>query len=510
MARADYFERAIQAAGHVLGGLDQNAFLEKVDTHRVAIAFDASARCTEATACLDLLVRLIARFYPSIALTPLEDGCDEVLTDLKALARQINPKIAIARRLQAASDIVVVGTTAPALQNGQTPIYVGSDGWIARLSRNAPVGSGTSSNPLGAGVAACLAAANVFRGLFTTAALDNELTLSALDLDPASASPANPPIHGIDIGRAFLVGAGAIGNGFLWALARSPVSGQLTVVEHDHVDLGNMQRYVLTLRKHEKKPKVALVEQLFQGHPGITINGIPRKWEDFVSALPEDHWRFERVVVALDSADDRIGVQASLPRWIVNGWTQQGEIGLSRHDFLGEDACMACLYMPRGEAPHLDQLIAQALGLPQDPASLMPIRELIETGSPLDQAFLLRVAEAKAVPVEKLQQYEGKTISELYTKAVCSGMVMELANGPATARAEVPMPFQSALAGILQVSSLIAHAGNLHTHPTITQIDLMRPFPRDRWFNRPQKKVMGSCFCKDSVFQEIYSQKYLV
>jgi len=506
MARADYFERAIQAASHVLGGLDQNSFLEALESHRVAIAFDASVRGTEASAATDLLIRLIARFYPSITLTPLQEGCDDVLSDLKKLARQINPKIAIASRLQTAQDVIVVGNTPVPERTGQTQIYIGSNRWIARLSRGGPIGSGLSHNPIGAGIAACLAAANVFRGLFTNAGLDEELTLSALDLDPTNMMPPNPPIDGLDLEQVFLVGAGAIGNGFLWALSRSSLSGQLTVIEHDHVDLGNMQRYVLTLRKHENKSKTELVEYLFEGHPGISVSTVPKKWEDFVGSLPEDQWLFERVVVALDSAEDRIGVQASLPRWVVNGWTQRGEIGISRHNFVGEEACMACLYMPQGEAPHEDLLITNALGFPQE--RLRAIRTMIETCQPLDQAFLAQVAEAKAVPLEKLLPYEGKSIRDLYTKAVCSGMVMELANGPAIARAEVPMPFQAALAGILQAASLIAHAGNLHTYPTITQIDLMRPFPSSRWFSRDEKKTAGRCFCEDPVFQEIYSSKY--
>lgn len=510
MGRAEYFHRAIQAAGHILEGFDQEAFLQKVGGHRVAIAFDASAQTPEGQAALDLLVRLIARFYPFIGIVALDEGCDDVLAGLKTLARQINPKIGIAGKLQSANDIIAVGRTVVPARSSQTLLYLGSDGWVAHLSRSQPVGSGASHNPLGAGVAACLAAANVFRGLFTCAPLDNEVTLSALDLDPTSEAPSNPGMDNIDIGNVFLVGAGAIGNGFLWAMSRCPMSGRLTVVEHDQIDLGNMQRYVLTRRKDEGSPKVTLVQRFFEGHGGIALHCIPNKWEEFVTSLPVDEWRFDRVVVALDSPEDRIAVQSSLPRWVVNGWTQKGEMGVSRHGFIGDEACMACLYMPTGEAPHEDQLIAQALGFPPTMPieELRGIRTMIETGQPLDRGFLQQVANAKSVALEKLLPFEGKSIRELYTGAVCSGMVMELATGPATARAEVPMPFQSALAGILQAASLITHAGNLRTMPTITQIDLMKPLPRSRWLNRPAKKAIGRCFCQDSIFQEVYTEKY--
>lgn len=510
MGRADYFDRAVQAATHVLGGLDQSAFLNKVNQHRVAIAFDSIVKTSEGAASLDLLIRLIARFYPFISLCPLENGCEEILSSSKKLSRLINPKIAISQKLSAATDVIVIGKTTISVRANQKILYVGSNGWIARLSRHKPVSSGNSDNPIGAGMAACLAAANIFRGIFTSAAFDDELTLSALDLDPTSTTPLNPSIDKLKIGQVFLIGAGAIGNGFLWGLRNSKLSGSIVVVEHDAIDLGNLQRYVLTARKDEKKLKATLVEDLFRDHRSISVNCVPNKWEEYLDTLPEDSWRFEKVVVALDSANDRIGVQASLPQWVVNGWTQQGEIGVSRHTFLGEEACMACLYMPQGEAPHQDEIIAEALGFSKDKEVLLRVRTLIETSQPIDQSFLAEVAKAKAVPFEKLAVYEGKTLNQLYTTAICSGMIMELATGPVIARAEVPMPFQSALAGILQLASLIAHAANLHNPPTITQIDLMKPMPNGKWFNRLQKKNLDRCFCHDPVFQEVYSQKYLL
>lgn len=508
MARADYFERVIQAATHVLNGLDQNVFLDKVDKQRVAIAFDRTTNSLEGIATLDLLIRLTARFYPLISLCPLDTASEETLINLKKLARAINPKISISKKISTSTHVIVVGNTIVPVRADQTILYVGSQGWIARLSQNQPVSSGNSANPIGAGVAACLAAANIFRGIFTNSKLDNELSFSVLDLNPNNEFPLNPSIEKLDIGKVFLVGAGAIGNGFLWGLRNSNVIGDLVVIDHDSIDLGNLQRYILTYRNNENELKSTLVENFFRGHSTVTVNSVSQKWDSYLDTLPEDSWIFDQVVVALDSANDRIGVQASLPGWIVNGWTQQSEIGISRHNYFGEEACMACLYMPKGEVPHQDEIIAEALGFSNDKLSLLRIRTLIETGRPLDLHFLTEIAAAKNVPVEKLAIFEGKSINELYTKAVCSGMIMELANGPTVTQAEIPMPFQSALAGILQLASLIAHAGNLYTLPTITQIDLMKPIPKQNWLSRPLKKVSKHCFCQDSIFKEISLQKY--
>lgn len=508
MGHADYFVRAGQAASHVLGGLDQNAFLNKVNRHRVAIAFDSTVRTSEGAALVDLLIRLIARFYPFISLHALEDGCGDILSRYIKLSRSINPKIGISQKLSTATEVIVIGKIKIASSANQKVLYVGSENWIVRLSPHNPVSVGNSNNPIGAGMAACLAAANIFRVIFTSGAFDDDLTISSLELDSTSTKPLNPSIDEVKIGKVFLIGAGAIGNGFLWGLQNSKLLANIIVVEHDTIDLGNLQRYVLTERKDENKSKASFIKNLFHNHLSVSVNCIPNKWEDYLKTLPEDSWKFEKVVVALDSANDRIGVQSSLPLWVVNGWTQQGEIGVSRHNFIGEEACMACLYMPQGEVPHQDEMIADALGFSKDPDVLRRLRALIETSQPLDQGFLREVAIQKSVPFDKLATYEGKTINELYATAICSGMIMEMAAGPAITRAEVPMPFQSALAGILQLASVIAHSAKLHNIQTITQFDMLKPIPRGKWFNRQQKKNLNLCFCHDPIFQNIYMKKY--
>lgn len=509
MARADYFDRALQAARHVLGSLDQDAFLAKVDNHRVGLAFDADIGNAEALAAADLFIRLSARFYPEIAIVALDKKAKKQAHALTKLAKRINPKIGISVTSQDVHDLVVIGHTKVAAANQVKVLYIGSNGWIARLSSKAPVACGTSTNPLGAGFAACLAAANVFRSLFSKADRDGDLTISLLDLDPKARSHANPSIAGLDIGEVFLVGAGAIGNGFLWALSQSGVRGKLAVVDHEQIDLGNLQRYVLSERGQVGAHKTRIAHDVFRDHPGVSVHPVAHRWQDLMDTLSPEQWgQLKKVVVALDTPHDRIGVQAALPLWVVNAWTQGSEFGVSRHSFLGDQACMACLYIPRQKQPNLDELISQALGFP--PEQLMRVRVLIETACPLDQAILMEIATAKNLPLEKLLPFEGKSIHILYTEGVCSGHIFELANGTAVARAEVPMPFQSAAAGILQLAALLGHVAGHAANPTITQVDLMRPFPSSHLFSRNEQKAGSRCICGDPDYQDAFQEKYTI
>jgi hypothetical protein len=508
MARADYFDRAVQAAFHILNDFDQQTFLKKVDAHCVALAFDSHALTFEGMAALDLSIRLIARFYPKIAIVPLDRESRDAAKMLQILAKLINPKIAIASQVAGATDVIVVGETAPTDTGGAIKYFIGSDGWITRFSRSNPVGSGRSDNALGAGVAACLAASNIFRRIFSDAKLDNDLAFSVLDLDITAKKPRNPKLKKIDIGDTYLVGAGAIGHGFIWAMfGYASMAGKLTVIDHDSIDLFNIQRYALTGRQSEGAKKVDLAADFLSKRKELHVTKFFGKWEDFVSSLTEGDWSFERVVSALDSAKDRIELQAALPKWIVNGWTGDTDVGISHHTFINH-ACLACLYMPSGVVKSEDVLIMEALELPTD--MTIDVRRRLECGTPLERGFLEFIAQQKSIDPAKLLPFEGKPLRELYTKAVCSGAVMELATGPkSVARAEVPMPFQSTFAGILQAVDLIAHAAGQSTIPGFTRIDLMKPFagasPSTSW----NQAKHPHCFCRDEDYKQAYNEKYV-
>src|SRR5207245_1726610 len=113
------------------------------------------------------------------------------------------------------------------------------------------------------------------------------------------------------------------------------------------------------------KKKAELAKSWLDGlAPDLKVEPCVAPWSAHIAARPEH--KVQTVLSAVDSAKARIEIQASLPRYIVNGWTQRGEAGVSRHDFLSGLACLACLYLPTGTAPSEDLIIARALRLGED------------------------------------------------------------------------------------------------------------------------------------------------
>ena len=496
MALADFFYRDAVAISHVLKEFETDAFVERLDGVQVAIAFgDEAATNRDGRELLDLFVRLAARLYPSLIFATGPGGL-QLADELMTLARSINPNIEASPA--GASDIALaVGADAPVVD--APTVYAGCGGWIGHVGTAGPYGTSDLGNPFGAGFAACLAASNLFRFLFLpdgTHSLDDDISFppDVASFPSLTATTLTDPL--------VLVGAGAVGNSAAWALARTPLKGQICLVDPETVELSNLQRYVLCARSDKDGVKVEIAARAFEN----SLMPLPHRgtWASFLKA---NGYRWDRVLVALDSARDRRAVQGSLPRWIANAWTQIGDLGVSCHAFLGQDACLACLYLPTQESASEDQIIAEGLRIPelQD-----RVRVLLGSGQGTDRHTCDAVATAWKIPATKLDPYVGRPIRELWVEGVCGGGIIPLENaGSAPRELHVPLAFQSALAGVLLAAETVRDVLTAGTQrkTLVRRLDLLRPLG-DSWPQPALKAGTGRCICEDQDFVSIYQTKY--
>jgi len=441
-----------------------------------------------------LLVRLLARLYPRLAIRS-EIGGRTAVEEVLNLARRINPS------MEFSSDPTVevaVGTALPSA--GDWPrIFVGSNDWNALVATAGPRAVGSSDNPFGAGAAACLAAANVFRWVFLqeNPLLDKDLTFSVLESELSRTGDTPLPVT---LDEIVLVGAGAIGNAAAWAFSRLPMEGVLRIVDHEVIDLGNLQRYVLAERDDEGRNKVDVVARYFNGKVRAKTHAL--KFEDFVVS---EGYLWTRMMLALDSSRDRRAAQASLPQWIANAWTQPGDLGVSSHDFLN-GACVTCLYLPDHGVENEDAIIASALGVPNQ---LMQIRTLLHNGQGVPRELLDVISAAHNIPIERLLPFEGRGVRHLYTEGFCGGAVIPLGElGTPRQEVHVPLAHQSALSGLLLAAAAVRQALGLNGLGTqVTRINVMRTLGSD--LTQPAAKdPRGICICQDADYRDVYKSKY--
>ncbi len=284
MALAPFFNKASLAAAQFLRGVTPDGVKELFSEMTVGIGFDdAGVGTQEGRWLLEMTVNLCARLYPKLALTPFGEDAASFAQDMEALARGINPLIEFVS-VEAANALIAVGSRDWSYANVPC-VYAGASGWRAFVSHRSPRPLGVGTNPFGAGAAACLAAAQVFRTLFAVqigGTPEEEVSLSLLDYsvnqDDMGGLASNSHFEGVT-----LVGAGAIGNAFLWTLARSGATGKFTVVDPELVDDANLQRYVLTDVHSPGRSKVEVTRERFAG-TGLDVTTFAGSWAEFVDS----------------------------------------------------------------------------------------------------------------------------------------------------------------------------------------------------------------------------------
>lgn len=386
-------------------------------------------------------------------------------------------------------------------------ICASSDGWIAKILER-PASCGGTNNPIGAAAAACLAAANVFRVIFSRqlpdSALDKDLSLCLFDyrVNDSHCHNCHPGVDGSIMEDTTLVGAGAIGNGALWALARTPIGGVLNVVDPESIDETNPQRYVLT----DCACRIEKVELAANSLRHSRLNLAPFKgdWADFIAAnIP-----FSLVATAVDTAEARVEIQAGLPRHVLNAWTQSGDLGVSRHSFLGDQACLACLYIPPYARPSEDLLVQQAIRFSGD---IMAVRNMLYTDEPLDTNWIERIAADMKADRALLLPFLGRSLRELYQQGICGGTLLPVSSDESNSAISVPMAFQSAMAGIMLAAEILCFSlGKSSSPPPVTtKINLLRPI--GPLLSEPESKhPSGRCICQDPDFIAAYQRKFNV
>jgi len=339
---------------------------------------------------------------------------------------------------------------------------------------------------------------------------------SAPPVDTAYSDSTAP----VDLGEVYLVGAGAIGQAAAYAISRLDANGVLHVVDPETVTLSNLQRYLLTDANSVDVVKVGLVHQVLTqageaaSDTSITLEVRPfqGRWGD-----SKDHLQAEQVLIALDTARDRIVVAATEPKHAYNAWTQVADLGWSRHEDFGTQPCLACLYYPDRPRPSEHELIAEALHQP-------PLRVLayltynLPIGYPLpgipavaelppppdsDQwtqvALVEDLVAAGVVDQSTRDTWSNTSIGALYRDGICAGGLLPVGDLPGEVL--VPLAHQSALAGVMLVAELLwSRTPQLASQRDTTiehRYDVLRGFPQV--VPRPRERT-PHCLCSDHAY----------
>jgi molybdopterin/thiamine biosynthesis adenylyltransferase len=241
----------------------------------------------------------------------------------------------------------------------------------------------------------------------------------------------------INLGNAWLLGAGAIGCGVLYALQGLRASGTLNIVDPKQVKGGNLNRQVLYRDADLDRFKAEVAADWARAHlPDLEVRDHVAAFDDLV-----EPGRIDIALTALDTREGRQNAQLLLPgRVFDSSTTGAREVIVYQWDGRQASGCLACAYPTAPDADLIRRHVAAGLGLTESEAA----RPLI------DEPVAHKLA-ARFVPHDATA-FLGRALSSVYREQ-CAAQVLAT---PAGEQFLAPLAFVSVLAGTLQVMHLLA------------------------------------------------------
>jgi len=282
----------------------------------------------------------------------------------------------------------------------------------------------------------------------------------------------------VDLGDAYLAGAGAIGNGFLWAARHAPLRGQLHVVDDDIVSAGNLQRQIWFDGDDVGKPKA---ESLCRKAQPLMPN---LRLMQSVCRLQEHRNRSDgawlpRLIVAVDSRRARRHLQNELPGEVFDASTTGSqEIVLHYNRQPTDLACLGCIYTRDEQEVTHEQAVAAHLGV-----SIEAVRQ-----ERIDSATARRICATHAHLAPS--SIEGLAFDTLYKQLCSSGQLKSVSGKQVVA----PFAFVSVLAGALLLLEVVRrHNGNGDALANDWRVNPWRPPVAEMRHRRPRRPGCECC-----------------
>jgi hypothetical protein len=325
---------------------------------------------------------------------------------------------------------IVIGRSLPRCGVPQIYVSVGDEKII--VSRGACDGSEGRTHPVGLLAGACYAAALTVQTILGDRLPFSTQDTICFDLKAIVGHDLSLLYEHVQFGHTFLAGAGAIGNGFIYALQFFDASGSLEIVDDDVVSGGNLQRCILFSAGDIGEPKATklaevakrLLPNVYPSAQTVRLQNVAQK-----SSGP---W-LRRLVVAVDSPRARRSLQSEVPGEVYDASTTDiREIVLHFNKQPTDKACMSCVYHQTPEENAHVRHVAETLGV--------SVSEVAETriSAAAAERIYARYPNLRSTPIE------GVAYDTLF-KQLCAGARLKVEDRQVL----TPFAFVSVLAGTL-------------------------------------------------------------
>ena len=291
----------------------------------------------------------------------------------------------------------------------------------------------------------------------------------------------------IELEHTHIAGAGAIGNGFLWAARHLNFRGRLTIADDDTVSAGNLNRQIWFQAGDIGKPKATRIAARAQRHfPRLDL--VPNRCR--LQDLPEKSsgpW-LRRLIVSVDSRRARRELQSEMPGEVFDSSTTDiREIVVHHNRQPTELACLSCIYEADGEEITREKHIAEHLGV-----SVEEVRTERISKSAAQRIVLMH----SKLLAEKLV---GIAYDTLF-KSLCAEGQLQTPEGR---RIVAPFAFVSVLAGTLLALEVVRRLGAGEHSRDFNYWRLSPWHPVDNRRQIIRQSQAGCAFCGNPILKEV-------
>lgn len=343
------------------------------------------------------------------------------------------------------ADLEIIVDASPRLEAGKQ-LFVSLEANQASISTAPPAKAANTVavHGLKRVITACYAAA---------IAINKVTGLERVGTDPFTIEFAAAGINDLVLDRAItlngavLIGAGAVGNGFLRAARHLSLKGSLNIVDPKIVGGGNPNRCLYFANDDVGQPKAdTLCRKAAPDFPNLSLWPSNEEFSQFVKSVDRVH----RIIVAADSRRVRRSFQKEMPMEVIDASTTGvDEVIVHSHRQPTSGACLACVYKHIPDELAREREIAGGLGIPV---------EAIAAGF-IDQQAALAIKEKH--PTLHEDELINKSFDSMFKMLCGEGKLLS----PAGQQVLAPFAFVSNLAGALLALELaLFEAGDLSTN----------------------------------------------
>jgi hypothetical protein len=329
---------------------------------------------------------------------------------------------------------LVIGDAVPLTTAPRLHAAIDAAGVTIAADPAAP--SASSPHPLFATIAACSVAAAALHLVIDDASLPTSPLPLSYRFDTLGVPPGALD-RPVDLSGAVLVGAGAVGHGFLRALRHLAARGSLPIIDPKTVGEGNFNRCVYLRSGDGGRDKARALAMRAQGDfPNLALEPCVEEFRAYCKRMGPP----ATAIVTVDSRRARRSIQSELPGRVIDASTTDiRAVVVHSHRQPTEHACLACIYRHVPEENLRERAIAEGLGITV---------EMVKQG-------FISPAAAAAIAGRHQQvassAIEGMAYDSLFKQLCAAQTLLSSDNRQVLA----PFAFVSVLAGALQVVELL-------------------------------------------------------